>query len=129
MGDARAMPPRRLLLIAMVAAASAFLRAEAGAEILPDPAANHIYTIRDNSGRVVELLVPKRDHFDIFASERGTELLGHTRRLGDRLLLYDRQNRLVASIRPELLPPESEISAIAVVRDTLGNQIGLLSRY
>lgn len=115
-----------LLLTILVAL---FIAHAATAQTLPDPSINLSYVVRGPSKVVIWILVPRRDHYEIFNRYEHFNPLGTARRVGSRLMIYDRFNHVMGSIRPELLPPDSEMSAVAVVRNSTGQQIGILSRF
>ncbi len=122
------MTPRAAFPAALGLAA-ALIAHPAAAAVIPDPASNKTLAIHDLSGQVIEMLLPQRDHYDIVDRRRPWVRIGYTKRTGNELVLYNLNNRVTGYIRPELLPPDAELSAIATVRDPEGNLIGLLSRF
>jgi len=102
---------------------------QASAQAIPDPAANKELVIRDIDGTVIETLVPHGDRYDIFDSRRGGRPDGYMKRVGRQLMLYDRDDQPAGRVTGEMLPPDSDLSALAVVRDSLGRKIGTLFRY
>ncbi len=101
----------------------------ARAELLPDPSVNLSYVVRGPSKVVLWLFIPRRDHYEIFNRFNHITPVGTARRVASRMILYDQYGHIMGSIRPELLPPDSEMSAVAVVRDGVGKEIGILSRF
>jgi hypothetical protein len=45
------------------------------------------------------------------------------------MAIYDLNDNVVATMRAELLPPDSGLSIITIVRDRDGHPIGFLERY
>jgi hypothetical protein len=117
----------RALLLAAVCLAAGASAAIGG--VIPDPSAHKTLTIHTMDGQVIELLVPSGNHYDIYDRRRSLSRLGYTKRVGSELVLYDLNDHITGYARLELLPPDADLSDVAVVRDRLGNRIGLLSRY
>jgi hypothetical protein len=101
----------------------------AQAQILPDPASGKGYVLRTVGGKVIERLTPAGARFMIVGVPGGESRTGWVKRIGSRLVFFDNVGRVTATAREELLPAEAPISAIATVRDELGNPIGFLTRY
>lgn len=99
------------------------------AQTVPPPEAGHQLYIRDRAGKLIERLQPDGNQYEVFDMRRFSLPIGHARMLGRRMVIYDRQNHIVATVRAELPPPDSDLSVITVVRDADGRPIGLLERY
>ena len=109
------------LLSATVAPAVAF-----GMDKL-DPAAGQSLVVRDQQGQVSEILIPHRDRF--LRQGATGQNLGWAQRMGSDLEFFDPDGRQTASARQELLPANYPVSAVAVLRDLVGNPIGVLSLH
>jgi hypothetical protein len=101
----------------------------ASAQTVPPPEAGHQLYIRDRAGKLIERLQPDGHQYEVFDIGRFSLPIGHARMLGRRMVIYDRQNHIVATVRAELPPPDSDLSVITIVRNTAGHPIGLLERY
>lgn len=119
----------RHILSVLVLALTALGALPADAQVIPDPAAGKSLYIRDRNGKVVERLQPDGDQYDVYDSQRQFTPIGHARLLGRRMVIYDMQDNIVATMRAELLPPDSPLSVITIVRDAQGHPIGLLERH
>jgi len=105
------------------------LVAPAFAQVIPSPSANRQLYIRNNNGKIIERLSPRLNQYDVFDTRRGMAPIGIAKILGQRLIIYDLNNHMMASVRAELLPPDSNLSIISIVRDSNGHPIGMLERY
>ncbi len=83
--------------------------------------------ITDQNQKVVERLQPAGDHYDVI-DLRQFKLIGHAKPLGRRMIVYDLHNKIIATMRAEMLPPDSPLTLITVVRDPDGHAIGFLGR-
>ncbi len=92
-----------------------------------DPVYGQRLVVRSPSGDVVEFLYPQHGQFQREKPNGGT--LGWAKRVGSTLTFYDRNGRRESVARPGLLPPNYPIAAIAVIRDTSGNPIGMIADY
>lgn len=77
------------------------------AQTVPPPGAGHPLYIRDRGGKLIERLQPDGDQYDVFDMQHFSVPIGHARMLGRRMVIYDRQNHVVATVRAELPPPDS----------------------
>lgn len=116
-----------LLTGAIVLAAAVAIPALA--QTVPPPEAGHQLYIRDRGGKLIERLQPNGNQYEVFDIRRFSMPIGHARMLGGRMVIYDRENHVVGTVRAELPPPDSDLSVITVVRDAGGHPIGLLERY
>ncbi|MEA2779458.1 MAG: hypothetical protein QOK29_1002 [Rhodospirillaceae bacterium] len=96
-----------------------------GADLL-DPGYGRRLGVTDNDNKLTEILVPDGDKF--FRRSKQGETIGEARRIGATLRFYNRDGRMTAIARPELLPPDFPLAAIAIVRDTIGRPIGAITR-
>jgi hypothetical protein len=119
----------RYILSLLVLAFATIAAIPAKAQVIPDPAAGKSLYIRDRNGKIVERLQPDGNQYDVYDSQRQFMPIGHARLLGRRMVIYDMQDNIVATMRAELLPPDSPLSVITVVRDAQGHPIGLLERH
>jgi hypothetical protein len=55
--------------------------------------------------------------------------LGWATRVGSTLAFYNREGRETATARRELLPPNTGMGVLAVLRDLSGNPIGTIARH
>jgi len=101
----------------------------ANAQTLPVPERGKSYVVRDLSGKAIERLVSENAQFRIVAAPGQERRTGWAKRRGTQLVFYDEAGRVTGAARQELLPPDAPISAMATVRDPLGNPIGFLTRY
>lgn len=92
-----------------------------------DPTYGERLVVRSPHGKVIEILYPDNGQFDR-AGPHG-ENLGTAKRIGSTLIFYDIDGRRTSTAARQLLPPDYPISAIAVVRDTSGNPIGMIARH
>lgn len=92
-----------------------------------DPTYGERLVVRSPQGKIVEILYPENGLFDR-AGPHG-ENLGTAKRIGATLIFYDIDGRRTSTASRQLLPPDYPISAIAVVRDTSGNPIGMIARH
>jgi hypothetical protein len=83
--------------------------------------------VRNPHGTITEILYPHDGKFDR-AGLHG-EQLGWAQRLGPTLIFYDPDGRRTSTASRQLLPPDYPLSAIAVVRDTSGNPIGMVALH
>lgn len=109
--------------------AAAMFTLPAHAQTVPPPEAGHQLYIRDRDGKLIERLQPDGNQYEVFDMRHLSLPIGHARMLGRRMVIYDRRNHVVATVRAELPPPDSDLSVITVVRDADGHPIGLLERY
>jgi hypothetical protein len=119
----------RIKILVTLSLALGVAAGAAHAQIIPEPSQDKVLYVRDLDNKVVERLVPHRDRYDLFDPNRGGVAIGYAKMIDRRLEFFDKTDKVTAVARPELLPPESELSAIAVVRDQTGNKLGTLSRY
>lgn len=119
----------RHILSILILVLAAGVAIPADAQVIPDPAAGRPLYIRDRNGKIVERLQPDGNQYDVYDSQRQLTPIGHARLLGRRMVIYDLQDNIVATMRAELLPPDSPLSVITVVRDAQGHPIGLLERH
>ena len=115
----------RLILLAVflsIASGPAF------GQVIPGPGAGRDLFIRDRTGKVIEHLHPDGDHYDFFTAQNSFILAGRAELTGPRLVIYDAEGRIVATARPELLPPDSPLYDITTVRNADGDLIGTLGR-
>lgn len=103
--------------------------ASAYAQVIPSPRLGKQLYIRNTAGRIVERLQPDGDRYDVFEINHDFTPIGTAEMLGPRMVIYDRNRNIVATIRAELLPPNSDLSVITIVRDRAGHPIGVLERY
>jgi hypothetical protein len=108
---------------------AAILAGPAYAQTIPGPSANRQLFIHDKAGATVERLSPHGDHYDVFDLKHQYEAVGFAKMLGQRLIIYDFHNNIVATAQAELLPPDSDLKDITFVRDRRGRPIGTLARY
>lgn len=101
----------------------------AAAQVIPDPSAGKQLYIRNKAGRVIERLQPVGDRYDVYDMKKQFSPIGYAEIIGKRLIIYDMNNHPTASVRAELLPPDSDLSVISIVRDRDGHPIGLLERH
>ena len=92
-----------------------------------DPAYGQSLVVRDQQGEITEVLFPKRDRF-IRESKTGGPL-GWAQRMGSSLAFFDNDGHQISSARRELMPANYSIGAIAIVRDSTGNAIGIITRH
>ena len=123
------MARRGNTLLTLIVAGCLFAALPARSQVLPDPSVNRTYLIRAPGGTIIYHLIPRRDHYEVFGRKSRVFAAGVAKRLGNRLIIYNLRSQVIGIVRPELLPPDSELSAIAIVRDAEGNQIGILARY
>lgn len=116
-------------LLTSVGLAAALITLPALAQTVPPPQAGHQLYIRDRGGKLIERLQPVGNQYEVFDMRHFSLPIGHARMLGQRMIIYDRQDRVVATVRAELPPPDSDLSVITIVRDADGHPIGLLERY
>ncbi|MGH6988896.1 MAG: hypothetical protein ACREFD_08250 [Stellaceae bacterium] len=98
-------------------------------QVVPGPGAGRTLVIRNRQGKVIESLRPHGNHYDVFSAQQGFIPAGRAEMRGQRLVIYDRHGNIVATARPELLPPDSPLEDITVVRNTHGAPIGTIGRY
>jgi len=120
---------RRHFIFTLTISFSLLLATSAFAQLIPSPSANRQLYIRNNNGKVIERLSPRLNQYDVFDMRRGTTPIGVAKILGQRLIIYDLNNHMMASVRAELLPPDSNLAIISIVRDRNGHPIGMLERY
>jgi polysaccharide biosynthesis protein PslE len=111
-----------LLLLMALAAAPTIAK---GVDLL-DPDYGRRLAVRGTNDKVVEVLVPTQGRF-MRHSATG-EPLGWAKRVGRTLMFYDLDGHVTATARRELLPINSSLSGIAILRDPLGHPIGAISR-
>lgn len=99
------------------------------AQVIPAPGAGRPLVIHDRDGKLVERLQPDDGHYEVFDAQHGFIPAGRAEMRGQRLILYDRNGHIVATARPELLPPDAPLSEITIVRNRNGEPIGTLGRY
>jgi hypothetical protein len=99
------------------------------AQTIPDPSADRELFIHDKAGKTIERLYPHGDRYDVFDLKHQFEVVGYATMLGQRLIIYDFHDNIVATARAELLPPDSDLEDITIVRDRRGHPIGTLARY
>jgi hypothetical protein len=114
-----------ILLLAILLAAAV----PTHAQVIPDPNRGYQLYIRNIAGRVVERLQPVGDRYDLYDLKRQFTPIGYAKILGRRLIIYNMNNHPIASVRAELLPPDSSLAAISIVRDNHGQAIGVLEHY
>lgn len=119
----------RRILTPLVMVVAILASAPAIAQVIPDPSAGRQLYIADNNGKVIERLQPHGRVYDVYDVRRSLMPVGYARVLGRRMVVYDMQNNIVATMRAELLPPDTPLSVITVVRDPEGHPIGLLERH
>jgi hypothetical protein len=108
---------------------TAIFAAPAHAQTIPPPSAQRQLYIYDKAGKTIESLTPNYDHYEVFDFAHRYKAVGYARMLGQRLIIYDLDNNIVATARAELLPPDSNLRDITTVRDRRGRPIGTLARY
>jgi hypothetical protein len=108
---------------------AAMFAAPVHAQTIPDPSGNRTLYIRNKAGVNIERLSPNQDHYDVFDLKHQFTVIGYAKMLGQRLIIYDLKNHIVATARAELLPRDSNLADITTVRDSRGNPIGVLARY
>jgi len=113
----------------ILAAAVSLAAGAAQAQVIPDPTAGKQLYIRNKAGRVIERLQPVGDRYNVYDMKRQFTPIGYAKILGRRLVIYDMNHQPMASVRAELMPPDTDLSAISIVRDRDGHPIGLLERY
>jgi hypothetical protein len=116
------------LRLTLIAALLLVLSLPALGQVIPRPGAGHDLFIRDRNGKVIERLVPDGDHYDVFDAQHDFIPLGRADMMGQRLVITDRNGHVLATARPELLPPDSALDDITVVRSAAGKPIGTLGR-
>jgi hypothetical protein len=119
---------RRLLLIILLLSAGAWA-VPAAAQIIPDPSLNKTLYIRNKAGKIVERLQPHGEQYDVYDAKRQFAPIGYAKIIGRRLVMYDINNNITATARAEMVPPDSGLTAITIVRDRSGHEIGMLERY
>lgn len=97
------------------------------AQVIPAPEMGRTLFISNQNHKTIERLQPHGDQYDVFDIRRFA-LVGYAKLLGNRMIVYDLRNNIVATMRAELLPPNSPLSWITVVRDPDGRAIGFLQR-
>jgi polysaccharide biosynthesis protein PslE len=129
----RLAPTRALLaygkmlpLVALLLAASVAPRVALGFDQL-NPAYGQSLAVRDQKGKIIEILYPKHDRFIREGATGGT--LGWVQRNGSNLAFFDRDGRQTSTASKELMPANYPIGAIAVVRDGSGTTIGVITRH
>jgi uncharacterized protein involved in exopolysaccharide biosynthesis len=129
----RLAPTRALLaygkmlpLVALLLAASVAPRVALGFDQL-NPAYGQSLAVRDQKGKIIEILYPKHDRFIREGATGGT--LGWVQRNGSNLAFFDRDGRQTSTASKELMPANYPIGAIAVVRDGSGTAIGVITRH
>ena len=120
---------RRSALLAVFVVLTLF-SAVAEAQVIPSPAQGRQLFIRNRQGTLVERLQPNGNQYDVYDTRRSRfSRIGYAKLLGRRMVIYDLNNRVAATMRPELLPPDSPLPVITIVRDPNGHAIGTLERY
>ena len=129
----RLAPTRALLaygkmlpLVALLLAASVAPRVALGFDQL-NPAYGQSLAVRDQNGKIIEILYPKHDRFIREGATGGT--LGWAQRMGSNLAFFDRGGRQTSTASKELMPANYPLGAIAVVRDGFGTTIGIITRH
>ena len=112
--------PLLVLLVGMALSRTAF-----GYDPL-DPSYRMQLVIRDQSGSLIEVLYPHNREFQR-VSANGQQL-GFAKWSGSTLTFYNVDGRSISSAKRELLPANYPLDAIAVVRDSSGNPLGVISR-
>jgi hypothetical protein len=118
---------RHLLLTLMLVSAGA-IAVPVHAQVIPSPRAGQQLYVRNSAGKIVERLQPNGDQYDVIDTRQSTRT-GYAVLIGRRMVIYDLNNNIVATVRAELLPPDANLSAITIVRDTHGHSIGVLEHY
>lgn len=106
-----------------------FVAGPVSAQVIPSPTAGRQLYVRNNAGQIIERLQPDGDRYSVFNIKRLLTPVGYAKLLGRRLVIYDLNDHPIASARAELLPPDSSLAAITIVRDSHGQAIGVLERY
>ena len=113
------------LLVMLVAAAVVVPRIALGFDRL-DPGYGRGLVVRDQSGQASEYLYPQNGRFE--RTSRNGKNLGWATRVGSTLAFYNREGRETATARRELLPPNTGMGVLAVLRDLSGHPIGTIAR-
>ena len=119
----------RHFLLTVTVILSGTIAVPAIAQVIPEPSAGHQLYIRDKGGKVIERLQPNGDKYDVYDVRRSLLPMGYAKVLGRRMVVYDLQNNIIATMRAELLPPDSDLALITIVRDPQGHPMGLLERH
>jgi hypothetical protein len=120
---------RGKLRLTLLASALLLAAPPAFGQVIPGPGADLTLAVRNPGGKVIERLQPDGDHYDVFDAEHSFIPVGRAELRGERLVILDREGNIVATARPELLPPDSGLEDITVVRNDEGAPIGTLGRY
>jgi len=113
--------PLLLLLLGLTLPGNAF-----GFDQL-DPAYGQRLVVRDSNGHITETLYPRNGQFD--CSDTTGQTLGFAKRIGSTLTFFDPEGRQTSTARRELMTANYPMNALAVVRDSSGNVIGVVSRH
>jgi hypothetical protein len=116
-------------LLTIAAILTVLAAVPAHAQVIPGPENGKELYIRNQNGRIVERLRPNGHRYDVFEYAGRLAPIGTAELFGPRMVIYDLNHNVVATLRAELLPPNSDLSVITVVRDRAGHPIGLLERY
>jgi hypothetical protein len=119
----------RCLPLILLLAFGAIAVPPAAAQVIPDPRAGRQLYISNKVGKIIERLQPNGDRYDVYDVKRQSLPIGYAKLLGRRMAIYDLNDNVVATMRAELLPPDSGLSIITIVRDRDGHPIGFLERY
>ncbi len=92
-----------------------------------DPNYNLPLVIKGQDGKLAEYLSPDPNSGQFQRSGPWGQPLGWARLIGRTLVFFDPHGHRTATARAELLPPSYSINAIAIVRDTSGNPIGMIT--
>jgi hypothetical protein len=91
-----------------------------------DPVYGQRLVVRASDGEIAETLSPRNGQFD--RTGANGQMLGFAKRIGVTLTFFDPEGRQTSTARRELLPAGYSLNAIAVVRDSSGNIIGVVAR-
>jgi hypothetical protein len=115
--------------LTLLAASVSMVALPALGQVIPSPASGRTLAVRNLEGKVIERLRPEGNHYQVFDAQHRFIPAGRAELWGQKLVIFGRDGKVVATARPELLPPDSPLKDITVVRNADGAPIGTLGRY